>query len=207
MAERALTASVISAITSGTIRPFLLAEIEYVSAGVSGFLRLFTGVGQLSWNGFTWTGGRDLLAIAPVRESVSLESIGFSITISGLPSDKLSLALANMQKNRSGKIWLGFLDSAGAVIADPYLTRRGRFSCIPISREGDTMTVQAQYEGPLARLLTANERRYTHEDQQLRWPGDKGFDQVAELIDAQDLWGSPVPAPVTGTRARGSSRG
>jgi hypothetical protein len=57
VAERELTASVVSAIAAGVIRPVLFAELEYESAGVPAFLCLFTGVGQLSWNGQTWIGG------------------------------------------------------------------------------------------------------------------------------------------------------
>jgi hypothetical protein len=194
MAERELTAGVLSAIGSGVIRPALFAELEYESGGVPAFLRIFTGVGQMSWNGQTWTGGRDLLAISPIRESTSLEAIGFAVSLSGLPADKLSIALQSMKKNKPGKLWLGFFDSSNALIPNPYPIRRGRFDVAPISRDGATMTIEARYEGPLARLLVANERRYTHEDQQLRLAGDLGFDQVPELQDAQDLWGSAVPA-------------
>jgi hypothetical protein len=193
MAERELTAGVLSAIAAGVIRPVLFVELEYESGGLPAFLRLFTGVGQMSWNGQTWTGGRDLLTISPVRESTSLEAIGFSVQMSGLPADKLSIALQSMRKNKPGKLWLGFFDAANALIPDPYPLRRGRFDVAPISRSGVTMTIEARYEGPLARLLISNERRYTHEDQQLRLAGDMGFDQVPELQDAHDLWGPAVP--------------
>lgn len=190
--DRAFTSGVFAAINAGVIRPVLFAELEYVSAGVAAWLRVFTGIGQLTWNGQTWTGGRDLLTISPVRESRSLEAIGFSVKISGLPADKLSIALQSMRKNKPGKLWLGFFDAANALIVDPYALRRGRFDVAPISRDGATMTIEVKYEGPLARLLVANERRYTHEDQQLRLAGDMGFDQVPELQDAIDVWGPAV---------------
>jgi len=194
VAERALTAGVLSAIAAGTIRPVLFAELEYDSGGSPAHLRLFTGVGQFDWDGKTWTGGRDLLAITPIHESTNLEAIGFAVTISGMPAANLSIALQSMRKHKPGKLWLGFFDATGALIADPYQIRRGRFDVAQIARDGDSMTIEVRYEGPLARLLVANERRYTHEDQQLRYPGDKGFDQVPELQDAQDIWGPAVPA-------------
>lgn len=88
------------------------------------------------------------------------------------------------------------------LVADPYPLRRGRFDVAPIERSGSSMTIELRYEGPLARLLVPNERRYTHEDQQLRLAGDKGFDQVPELQDAQDLWGPAVPAGPWGFTGR-----
>ena len=200
MAERALSAAVLAAIAAGTVRPFLLYEGEYLSGGATAFLRLFTGVGTLSWDGKDWVGGRNLLAISPIRESTSLEAIGFSVRLSGLPADNLSLFLQSMRKNKTGRLWLGFFDASMGVIVDPYPLRRGRFDVAPITRDpgSGTVTIEARYEGPLARLLVPNVRHYTHEDQQLRLAGDKGFDQVEALQDTQDLWGPEVPAhPVT----------
>jgi hypothetical protein len=195
MSDRALTSGVSTAIDAGVIRPVLFVELEYDDSGVPAWLRLFTGVGQLNWDGHTWTGGRDALSISPIRESTNIEAIGFSVTISGLPAEKLSIALQSMRKNKQGKLWLGFFDTTNTLIPDPYPLRRGRFDMVSIPRDvaAGTMTIQVNYEGPLARLLVANERRYTHEDQQLRGVFDLGFDQVPELQDAVDIWGGPVP--------------
>jgi hypothetical protein len=189
MAERALSASVITAIEAGTICPVIFCELEYDSGGSPAFLRLFTGVGQITWDSKVWTGGRDLLSISPIRETKNPEAIGFEVVLSGLPSANLALVLSALRKNKPGRLWLGFLDAAGAVIADPYALRRGRFDIAPISRDGDSMTVRARYEDRLIDLERPRERRYTREDQQLRLAGDKGFDQVPELQDMQDVWG------------------
>lgn len=110
MAERALSASVLAAIASGSVRPFLLFEGEYLSGSSTAFLRLFTGAGTLSWDGKSWVGGRDLLSISPIRESTSLEAIGFSVRLSGMPADKLSVFLQSMRKNKAGRLWLGFME-------------------------------------------------------------------------------------------------
>ncbi len=110
MAERGLTAGVLAAIAARTIRPVLFFEGEYVSGGAAAYLRLFTGIGTLSWDGKTWTGGRDLLSITPIKESRDLVAIGFAVRMSGLPAAKLSIALQSMRKNKPGKLWLGFFE-------------------------------------------------------------------------------------------------
>lgn len=188
MAERGLTAGVLSAIAAGTVRPVLFFEGEY-SGGV---LRLFTGIGQLSWNGQTWTGGRELLSITPIMETTNLQAVGFAVRVSGLDVTKLSIALQSLRKNKPGKLWLGFFDAAGALIVDPYPLRRGRFDVAPIERDtaSGTMTIEARYEDRLALLEIPKERRYTTEDQQREFPTDRGFDQVPLLVDFTGMWGA-----------------
>jgi hypothetical protein len=191
MAERELTAGVLSAIAAGTVRPVIFFEGEYVSGGAAAFLRLFTGVGQLAWDGKTWTGGRELLGISAIQETTNLQAVGFAVRVSGLDAAKLSIALQSMRKNKPGRLWLGFFDAAGALIADPYPLRRGRFDIAPIERSGETMTIEARYEDRLVRLEIPNERRYTSEDQQREFPDDKGFDMVPKLVDLTGAWAPP----------------
>lgn len=197
MAERELSAGVLAALTEATLRPVLFFEGEYVSGSDTVYLRLFSGVGTLSWDGKTWTGGGGLLSITPIKETRGLTAVGFAVRLSGLPADRLAIYLAAVRKNRPGRLWLGFLDASGALIDDPYAVRRGRFDVPRITRDGETVAIEAQYEDRLVLLERAGgpngERRYTHEDQQLRLAGDRGFEQVPDLQDAQDAWGMEVP--------------
>lgn len=196
MPERELTAGIQAAIAANPVRPILFIEIEHYAGGIQSFLRLATGVGQITWNGNVWTGGGDMLALTPARESEGLEAIGFAVTLSGMPADKLAIIRQSMRKNKSGKIYLGFLDAAGAVIADPYLMRRGRFDTAEFNRDPakGIITITARYEDRLIDLERPREFRYTTESQALRLAGDRGFEQVPELQDAQDLWGAEPPS-------------
>ncbi len=115
--------------------------------------------------------------------------MGFEVTVSGMPSDKIALAFGSVRKNRPGRLWLALFDSSGAIVADPYLLKYGRFDMIPIQDDGKTCTLTAKYEDRLIGLSIPRERRYTHEDQQLRAPGDLGFEYVQGLQDASFLLG------------------
>lgn len=186
MAARDLTASMLAAIQAGNVRPALLYEGTFVNAGTGAteYLRLWTGVGTLSWDGKSWTGGGGLLSISAIGESSRVQAIGFEVSMSGQDTTKVSLALQSVRKNRDGKLWLALFDAAGAVIADPYLLKRGLFSQIPIRDDGGTATITAVYEDRLDALNIPRELRYTHESQQLRSPGDTGFKKVEALQDA-----------------------
>lgn len=184
MAERDLSADMLAAIAAGNVRPAILYEGEYISGVSTAYLRLWTGVGSLSWDSKTWLGGGQLLGISVLGEAVGVKAHGFSVTLSGMPTSLVSIALQSVERNRPGRLWLMLFDTAGAVIADPYLLKRGRFNMIPIEDNGETSTITAEYEDRLFSMNHPRERHYTRESQQLRSAGDEGFSFVEQLQDA-----------------------
>lgn len=190
MAERGLSAGMVSAIAATVVRPAIFYEGEFVDGGGSpDFLRFWTGVGSIDWNGYTWTGGGRLLSISPLEETTDLKAVGFQVTLSGMPSSLIALALANVRQGKPGKLWLGLFDASDALIVDPYPLKRGRFDVAPIEDNGETCTISANYEDRLIDLERPRDRRYTHEDQQLDYPGDLGFEYVPSLQDMDIPWG------------------
>lgn len=190
MATRDLTSGLATAVQVGTVYPAILYEGEFDDgAGGSAFLRLWTGIGTLSWNGFSWTGAGNLIGINGVTESTELKANAFEAWLSGVSSALVATALTAARKNRSGKLWLALFNAGNFVtpIVDPYLLKRGRFDTIPIDDSGETAKITVRYEDRLATLGVARERRYTSQDQALRVAGDKGFDYVESLQDAQFL--------------------
>jgi hypothetical protein len=190
MAERDLSAAMLAAIAAGTVRPALFYEGEFVDAttGADDTLRLWTGVGTYVWNSLNWTGGGRLMRVSIIEETQDLKAVGFSITMSGMPSADIRRMLGGVRQNKPGKLWLALFDAAGALIADPYLLKRGLFNVAPIADAGSTCTIEAQYEDRLISLERARERRYTPEDQQIDYPDDHGFDQVTALQELDVPW-------------------
>lgn len=204
MAQRALTAAMATEVQAGTLRPVLFYEGEFAAAGSPSeaqYLRLWTGIGETTWDGKTWTGAGNLLSISPIEEKSAIEAIGFTVSLSGMPSANVSLALASVRQGKPGKVWLGAIDAAGAIIADPYLVQQGKFDVIVLEDDGEHCMIAAQYESRLVDLLRPRERHYTLEDQQLDYAGDLGFEYVPSLQDMELLWGgaaaaaSPLAAP------------
>ena len=193
MAARNLTASMLAEIAKSTVRPAILYEGEFVSPGspseVPAFLRLWTGIGDLSWDGKTWTGGGNLLGITPIEETRQLQARGFTAQLSGMPSSLISTALSGIRQGRAGTLWLAFFDSSGTIIADPYQLQRGKLDVSVIEDTGDKCSIAVQYESRLIDLERPRARYYTKQDQELDYPGDLGFDFVPKLQDANIQWG------------------
>lgn len=188
MTDRDLTAGMIAEVQAKVLRPALFLEGEFAT----GTLRLWTGIGQIPWNGQTWTGAGNLIAISAIQESADIEATGFTVSLSGQPSASISLALQSCRQGKPCKIWLGMLDAAGAVIADPYLLRQGRLDVPSVEDSGNECVISIAYEDRLVDLERARERRYTSGDQAIDWPLDLGFAFVPSLQSAVDVWGRPV---------------
>ena len=105
----------------------------------------------------------------------------------GVLHDIISAALGQARR-LPGKVWIGALDSAGAVIADPFLAFEGRLDVPDIIDDGETCTVTVSYESRLIDLERPRERRITHEDQQIDYPGDRFREYVAGLQDQVIVW-------------------
>lgn len=190
--NRTLTTSMKAAVNASTVRPAFLYEGEFEG----GTLRLWTGQHTLVMSGNEWTGAGQLLSMAPVSETLDVRADGLSLSLSGMPSSLVSTMLANARYGKPGKLYFACLTNSGTVIDDPYLTFRGRFDQPEIDDTGDTCTITVRYENALIDLHRARRRNYTKDDQEIDFPGDKGFDFVPSLQDKSFPWGTPPPAPI-----------
>jgi hypothetical protein len=182
--SRDLTAGLEADVVAASLRPALFYEGVFTG----GTLRLWTGLSTIDWNGYTWTGAGNLLAMSQIEESLEIKAAGLSVTLSGLNPAVISLALAQARQGLSGKVWLGTLAADNTVTADPFLSFEGRLDVPEISDDGESCTVVINYESRLIDLERARERRITHEDQQIEYPGDLGRQHVARMQDQVLTW-------------------
>jgi hypothetical protein len=74
------------------------------------------------------------------------------------------------------------------LIADPMLVFQGLIDQMSITM-GETATISLTAENRLIRWERPNVRRWTNEDQQKAFPGDKGLEFVAQTAEKEILWG------------------
>ena len=167
-----------AAIASRNYQPIMMIEGLFDS----GALRFWTGYGDLVWSGNTFIGSAQLIGITDVTETNALESSSVTFTLNGIPAPNLSFALTENYQNRVVNLYFGLL-SNGALIADPVVLFRGRADSLTIRSTGDSADIRLVVENHLVDLMRARTRRYTHEDQQLDYAGDLGFQFVKDIQD------------------------
>lgn len=182
---RDLTNAVKTAIVADQVLPILLFQGEFAS----GFVRVWSGIGDLSWNSEVWSGVGNLGGVSNIQENSDIQANGVTVTMSGIPSDLISLVLGDVIQGKLGKIYFGFLNVNGTIIDDPVLMFEGRLDVPQISENGGDATIQISYESRLIDLQKSRESRYTNEDQQRIYAGDLGFEFVPDLADKQITWG------------------
>jgi hypothetical protein len=184
--SRNLTAAMVTEFTSDMLSPIILIDAEFDSGNV----RLWTGYGDITFDGNTYQGGGDLLGVSVIDEVESIEANNVTLSLSGIPSSLISTALTEQYQDRPVRVYFGALDeSTGALIGDPELMFRGRMDVMRIQEAGDTATISVKCENNLIILTRNKERRYTDSDQKLDYPNDTFFDQVDSIQDAEVVWG------------------
>lgn len=182
---RDLTAGMQAEVVKAALTPILLFEGLFDS----GALRFWTGLGVLNWGGYEWTGSGNLVQISDLAESQELKAVGATVTLSGIPSELISVALAEDYQGRQCNCYIGALDDAGRIIADPYLLFGGIADVMEISDSGETASIAVNIESRLIDLERAREHRYEHEDQQTIYDGDLGLEYVSSIQDVPIVWG------------------
>lgn len=178
---RDLHADTIAEITSESVEPILFAKLEFDS----GDLNLWTGIGDLVWNGDTYTGAGDLVKLSEINETQQVKSEGMEMGLSGIPSTIISIALTEDYQDRPATLWFAFLDNTQSIISNPYQQFKGRMDTMSFEDGGETGSISIAVESILIDLERPKERRYTDEDQQQEYPGDRGFEFVAGLQEKE----------------------
>ena len=188
------------------VYPFFAAELLFSSSE----LRFWTGLGNLSYEGNDYIGVGNLLDISSIEETSEIAVRGATLTLSGIKSDVISLALQEPYQGRVCKIYFGTL-AKGALLQEDgsflllengskisletqktALTEifSGYMDEMNIDEGAEFSTIELKVENKLIDLERARVARYTSQYQKSKHPDDLGFDFV-ESIQLQDtLWGT-----------------
>lgn len=188
---RNLTVDMVTELGQQVIRPILLFKGEFLTNTI----RLWTGIGDLTWDSSTWLGNGWLQFPQGGEESIELNPSGLTINLMGVPQAILSIVLNQGNSNSNGTLYLGLLDSSGAVIADPYKIFVGKLDTTTIAENSDSTEVMIAYESKFIDFERSKEFRYTQESQKIFYPSDKGFEYVPALQDWTGYWGGEKQKP------------
>lgn len=180
-----LSAIMETALASSTISPFLAVDLDFSSAP----LYVWSGDYDLVIGSKTYLGAGQLLGISGLEETSEIEAVGASITMSGIPSDFLSLALSEPYQGRAARIYFGIIEKP----VDYIEIFSGEMDQMNIDEGPDGSVITVTLESDLIKLSRPVVRRFSHEDQKTRFPNDKGLMFVADLQDKEIYWGKNAP--------------
>lgn len=179
--SRNLTAGLITELTAKGLSPVGLFKFEFDS----GTLRFWTGIGEITWNSEIYVGSGNLISVSEVSETQELKAKGITFQLSGINASIISIAYTENYQGRPATFWLAAKDSNDAIIADPFISFKGKMDVMEDHDDGETATITLSVESHLIDLERPKVRYYTDEDQQLEYPGDLFFEFVPALIEKE----------------------
>lgn len=148
----------------------------------------------LSLATYTWTGIGGNLGFKSVQESTDLAGNGVDITLGGVLASTITLILGRAYIGRTNKIWMGHINSSGAIIADPKLIFSGRMNGgfeIDEKRNEDaigTIDINCRCTDRLGDLNVVKGIQTNEESHQKYQPGDRWFSFVQSLVGKTVRW-------------------
>lgn len=217
--SRDLSTAVSNNLEQDVIYPFTAVELQFddtdgtrpSEVGYTGenTLYLWTGSGTLVFEGNSWVGAGELLDISPIEETAEVAAKGAKVTLSGIPSSVLSLALSEPYQGRVGKVYLGLfvvdalktesdnyilLESGAKIFLETQLTSMtevfsGFMDRMTIDEQPEGSSIGLSLENKLVMLERARVARYTNEFQKTIDSSDKGLEYVESLQLKEFVWG------------------
>lgn len=165
----------------------IAVDFDFPSAHV----RLWSGVGEITILGSTFTGSGDLGKISIPEERAGLDAPRKTFSLSGVDPSIIAEADIDDCYGRSAVEYFVFIHAESrTLIADPEINWEGRIDNVR-RVDGKEPVIQVNAEHRMILLDQNDGWRYTHEHQQRFYPGagDNGFDQVKAIQLKEILWG------------------
>lgn len=206
--SRDLSTNTLENIEEDVVHPFFAVELLFDGDNT---LRMWTGVGTLTLkDGTEWVGTGNLLNVSAIEETAEMAVKGATLTLSGVPSEVLSLALSEPYQGRVCNIYFGTFSASGKLLQEnsSFILLQdgskinvqtgeagfnqlfsGYMDQMNIADGGDTSTIELMVENRLIDLERARVARFTSGYQKSIYPGDLGLDFVEDLQDKDIVWG------------------
>jgi len=187
--SRDLTSATITNISEDTVYPFFAVELRFDGDEI---LRMWTGLGSLTLPySSEWIGTGQLLDISAIEETAEMAVRGATLTLSGVPSELLSLALSEPYQGRVCNIYFGTFTGGDLTTAPSNFDQifSGYMDQMNIDDGAESSTIELKVENRLVDLERARVARFTSGYQKSVYPNDKGLDFVESLQERQVFWG------------------
>lgn len=174
--SRTVPAAILTALAQPEVEPFYAVEVDLDS----GPLRLWTGYGDRTIEGNVYTGGGNLMAISGLEEVADLSAKEITLTLSGISSSVVSLALTEPYQRRRVRVLWGVRGETSVVEVFS-----GNLNQMVIEDGPDFGTITVTVDSRLVELERSSKRRYTSESHKTRYATDTFFDFVSSIQDKQ----------------------
>jgi hypothetical protein len=150
-----------------------------------------TGIGHITFDGNTYIGVGNFAGVDEARESAKLGPLALDLTLAAPDPSMLAESLDSGNYGDPVTIYAAYRLDDGSIVDDPWVVWSGWFEFASIVvGNNNAITVTVQHD--LSVLEEVGGARFTDEDQQRRYTGDRGFEFVHLPAGQRLQWGGRV---------------
>jgi hypothetical protein len=189
--SRALPAGLSAAINSSAYVKFIAIDLLFDAPNQ---LYLWSGIGETTIDGNTYTGAGELLGVSGVNETSDVSARQVELSLSGLDPTLSALALNQPYQDRDCVIrvgLVGYSEADAPEYAEPaawYSIYSGKMDELNFTITPESLTFAMVVRDELLDLRKPRLRRYTDEDHQSRYSGDVFFGFVNRIQTERLEW-------------------
>lgn len=163
----------------------VLADLDFAS----GVVRIHDGAGTLAFGGNNYLGVGQFGGVDVIDENIDIVARGVKLTLSGVDTVFVTPTMTEVYQNRPVVLYLGFVNqSTGALVDTPETIWEGRMNQMTINLDKNQANIELTCEHRLRREPRV--ARYTNQDQQVVYSGDRFFDLTHAIQGFVGKWGS-----------------
>ena len=181
---KTLTTNNSNVLNDEVVRPVYSLKFEYPSNNVY----LNSSDRNITWGGNTYIGSGNIGTVSDIEETSELQANGIKLTLTGIPSTYMSVALSSEYQGSPATEYLGFFSSTYGLVDDPFIIFVGKVDTMAISLS-NTATIELDIENRLVDWERPRISRFTNEEQQNLFSGDKGLEFVDSVAEKELFWG------------------
>lgn len=166
------------------LRPIYFLKFDFPSGNVY----LNSSDRNITWGGNSYIGAGSIGSVSDIEETSELQAQGVKLTLTGIPSTYVSIALTSEYQGSATTQYLGFFNDNYGLVDDPFVIFVGKVDTMAISLS-DTATIEVDIENRLIDWERPRISRFTNEEQQNLYANDKGLEFVDSVAEKELFWG------------------
>lgn len=181
--SRTINASTLTALNADNLRYIYMVDIQLDG----GDLSFNTSLANFTYDSKVFVGRGNLGQVSSIKESSNLDPDKCLITLSGIDTVLLAALLAENYVNRPAYVYIALLDESNQIIGEPFMHFPGVVGALAVSY-GSEAVINIELNDSLVLWARAKIKRYTNQQQQSKYPGDKGLEFVEQITDKEIIW-------------------
>lgn len=184
--DRGSTTAFQQEVVKSANRPVHLAEIIFDDETV----RMNDGYKDITYSGNSYVAVGHFMGFSNIQEEVQVIVSKVTLSLSGVDQSMISRFLNKEYIDRTVKIYTAFLNASQTLIADPVLIFEGRMDAPVITDDpvGGKSLISVTATNTWVDFSRKTGRHTNHEEQQIFFAGDKGFEYASEIVK-DIVWG------------------